>query len=197
MAGNETHIHWTGSNDETVIAFDQSVRIRTSTDPNDPIGTLLISSEAFAGTPLPMPNSISATSAWTAIPGTSPAIEVRQDAHYPIGLFRVRIGNAFTNMTPVGNITQGSKAGATRLEENGDVVRMRGILTATGAIANPATIATVTSAHIPLAAVSTQVRWTGGTARLQVTTSGSVILSATLALNDQVWLDGVTYDLLA
>jgi hypothetical protein len=86
----ETHIHWTGIPDETVEAFDQILRIRISTNPEDPLGTLLISADGFNESSLPLPNSISTEPAWTAVPGTSPILEIRQDWHYPQDYIRVR-----------------------------------------------------------------------------------------------------------
>lgn len=200
MATNECHIHWGGAGSETVTFLGQNIVIMTDVMTVDqPRGALHIHAEGFVGTPLFLPNSMISSPQWNTIPGTNPALEVRQDGHYPTGYIRVRFAGTFTNLAPVhANIILGAVPAATRLESQGDVTRMRGFLQATGVVASGAVLANIaTLTHRPTHAVSTGVRYSGGSNRFQVTTGGDVSLSAALALNDQVWLDGLTFDLLA
>lgn len=105
----------------------------------------------------------------------------------------------FVSMAPVhANIILGAIPAASRLERGADAARLRGFLQATGVVASGAVLANIgTIAHRPLHAISTGVRYTAGSNRLQIAVNGDVTLTAALALNDQVWLDSVTYDLLA
>jgi len=192
----ETHIHWAKTPDETVEVFGQSLRIRTGVDPNDPIGTLYIQAESFVGTPLILPNSISTAASWATIPGTSPVLQVRQDGHYPMEYIRVRYDATPLTITPGAGMTQGAKTAATFLIGDGKEVRMRGTLVATGVVATGSVIGNVNAAHFPLSSANTQVRYTGGGARFQILANGNVIINAALALNDNVWLDSITYDLI-
>ena len=196
MPVNEQFVRWTGALSDVVTVFNQDIRIDMNMEANEPLGGLHIHAAAFAGTPVYLPNSTNASPAWDTIPGTNPVLQVRQDGHYPTDLIKIRQSNTFTNLTTVhASITLGASPAGTRIEQSGDVVRMRGFIQATGAIASGLVLARV--AHPPLHAVSTGVRYTAGSNRLQVGTNGDVSLTASLALNDQVWLDGVTYDLLA
>ena len=106
---------------------------------------------------------------------------------------------AFVNMTPVhANIILGAVPASTRLERGGEATRIRGFLQATGVVPSGAVLANIgTAAHRPLHAVSMGARYTAGTNRLQVAVNGDVTFTAALALNDQLWLDGVTFDLVA
>src|SRR5688572_10684880 len=106
---------------------------------------------------------------------------------------------AFVNLTTVhANIILGAVPAASRLERGGDATRVRGFLQATGVVASGAVLANIaTVAHRPLHPVSMGARYTAGTNRLQVAVNGDVTFTAALALNDQLWLDGVTFDLLA
>ena len=106
---------------------------------------------------------------------------------------------AFVNLTPVhANIIVGAVAAASRLERGGDATRIRGFLQATGVVPSGAVLANIgTAAHRPLHPVSMGARYTAGTNRLQVAVNGDVTFTAALALNDQLWLDGVTFDLVA
>lgn len=107
---------------------------------------------------------------------------------------------AFVTVTPVhANITVATAVPpATRLERGSDAVRVRGFLQATGVVPAAAVLANIaTVAHRPLHNVSTGVRYTAGSSRLQILTNGDITLGSALALNDQVWLDSVTFDLLA
>jgi hypothetical protein len=192
----ETHIRWAGTHDETVEAFGQSLRIRTGVDPNDPIGTLYIGAEASVATPLLLPNSISTAALWSTVPGTSPVLQVRQDGHYPMDYIRIRYDSAPLTVTPGAGMTQGAKTAATMLIGDGKEVRMRGTLVATGVVATGSVIGNVNAAHFPLLPANTQVRYTGGGARFQILANGNIIINAALALNDNVWLDSITYDLL-
>lgn len=105
----------------------------------------------------------------------------------------------FVNMTPVhANITLGAVAAATRLDRGGDNGRVRGFLQATGVVPATTVLANIaTVSHRPLHNVSLGVRYTAGSSRLQILTNGDITLGSALALNDQVWLDSTTYDLLA
>jgi hypothetical protein len=193
----ETHIVWSGSADEVVEVFGQQIRLRTGVVPTDPVGTLYVGIEGSVLTPVTLPNSTSTSPAWSTIPGTSPVIQARQDGHYPMDYIRVRFDSGFATVAPGTNVTQGTKVAATALTGHGKEVRMRGTLVATGVVSSGAVIGTVSAAHFPLAAQSTQVRYTGGGARLQILTNGTITLGTALALNDNVWLDSLTYDLLA
>jgi hypothetical protein len=51
----------------------------------DPTGSLRIRETNFVGTGLLLPSD-----GWQTIPGTSPILEARVDAHYPTGLIRIR-----------------------------------------------------------------------------------------------------------
>ncbi len=106
---------------------------------------------------------------------------------------------AFVNVTPVhANIIVGAVAAATRLDRGGDNGRMRGFLQATGAVPASSVLANIgTVAHRPLHAVSLGVRYTAGSSRLQIAVNGDITLGSALALNDQVWLDSTTWDMLA
>lgn len=90
MASNEGHIHWSGGNDETVTYLGQELRMQLNENPEDPIGALHIHAEGFNGTALFLPNSNASAPAWTAVPGTAPVLEVRQDGHYPSDYIRIR-----------------------------------------------------------------------------------------------------------
>jgi hypothetical protein len=105
----------------------------------------------------------------------------------------------FVNVTPVhANITLGAVPAATRLDRGGDPARVRGFLVATGAVPASAVLANIaTLAHRPQHAVSLGVRYTAGSSRFQVSTGGDMTLGSALALNDQVWLDSTTYDMVA
>lgn len=107
--------------------------------------------------------------------------------------------NAPTAFTVLGslnaNIVLGvTKNAATRIDRGGDNVRIRGFLTATGAVAANAVLGNITVRDRPQVQVDTIARYTGGGARLTITAGGNVSINAALVLNDNVWLDGVTYD---
>jgi archaellum component FlaC len=106
---------------------------------------------------------------------------------------------AFVTLTAVDpNITVATAVPPqSRLDRGAENGRLRGFLQATGAVASGNVLANVTAAHRPLHNVSLGVRYSGGSNRLQIATNGNVTLSAALALNDQVWLDGITWDMLA
>lgn len=108
----------------------------------------------------------------------------------------VNAPTAFTNLGSLNaNIILGTtKNAATRLDRGADNVRIRGFLTATGAVAANTTLGNITAAHRPQVQVDTIARYTGGGARLTITAGGNLSINAALALNDNVWLDGVTYD---
>lgn len=91
MASDEGHIHWSGSNDETVNYLGQELRMQVNENPEDPIGAIHIHADGFAGTPLFLPNSTASSPLWSAVPGTAPTLEVRQDGHYPMDYIRIRL----------------------------------------------------------------------------------------------------------
>lgn len=197
MPLNEQFIHWGGSMTEVVSVFNQDVQIDLNTEPSEPLGGLHIHAVGWPGTPLYLPNSTASVPVWDTVPGTSPVLQVRQDGNNPVDMIRVRQAtNTFTSVTPVhANITLGSVPAGTRVLASGDEVRVRGFLQATGVIAAGQVLARV--AHPPLVNKSLGVRYTAGSSRLQILTNGDVTLGSALALNDQVWLDSTTYDLLA
>jgi hypothetical protein len=90
MASDEGHIHWSGGNDETVNYLGQELRMQVNENPGDPIGALHIHADGFVGEPLFLPNSNAQSPTWTAVPGTAPTLEVRQDGHYPQSYIRIR-----------------------------------------------------------------------------------------------------------
>lgn len=196
MPTNEQFVRWGGAMSEVTTMFNQDIQVDLNTEPSEPNGGLHIHAVGWVGTPLYLPNSMNSEPVWQDIPGTSPALQVRQDGHWPTDMIKVRQANTFTNLTTVhASIILGAVPAGTRLEQSGDTVRMRGFLQATGAIASGLTLANIaTVGHRPLHAISTGVRYTAGSNRLQVGTNGDVSLTASLALNDQVWLDGVTFD---
>lgn len=108
----------------------------------------------------------------------------------------VNAPTAFTNLGSLNaNIVLGvTKNAASRIDRGGDNVRLRGFLTATGAVGANVTLGNITVRDRPQVQVDTIARYTGGGARLTITAGGNVSINAALALNDSVWLDGVTYD---
>lgn len=90
MASNEGHIHWSGGLFEQITYLGQELLVELNTDPNDPIGGLNIVAAGFVGEPLFLPNSTDLDPVWTAVPGTTPVLEVRQDGHYQVGYIRIR-----------------------------------------------------------------------------------------------------------
>lgn len=196
MPINEVFAHWGGADTEVITVFNQDIQIDLNMDPGEPLDGLHVHAVGFAGTPLYLPNSTNTTPQWDTIPGTSPALQARQDGHWPRDLVKVRQANTFTNVTPVhASIILGSVPAGTRVEQSGDVARVRGFVQATGPI--PASQVLFRVAHLPLVSKSLGVRYTAGSSRLQILPNGDVTLGSALALNDQVWLDSTTYDLLA
>lgn len=90
MASNESHIHWSGSSDETVNYLGQELRMQINENANDPIGALHIHADGFVGEPLFLPNSTASSPVWSTVPGTTPVLQARQDGHYPMGYIRIR-----------------------------------------------------------------------------------------------------------
>lgn len=197
MPINEVFAHWGGADTEVITVFSQDVQIDLNMEQSEPLGGLHIHAVGFVGTPVYLPNSMHSEPLWSAIPGTNPVLQVRQDGHWPRDLIKIRQPNTFTNVTPIhASITLGSAPAGTRVEQSGDVARFRGFVQATGPIAASQVLFRV--AHPPLVNKSTGVRYTAGSSRLQILAgSGDVTLGSSLALNDQVWLDSTTYDLLA
>lgn len=200
MPINEVFAHWGGANTEVVAVFNQDIQIDRNTEPSEPRGGLHIHAVGWPGTPLYLPNSTASAPVWDTIPGTSPSLQVRQDGNNPVDTIRVRQAtNTFTSVTPVhANIILGSVPAGTRISSSGDEIRLRGFLQATGVVAASAVLANIaTTTHRPLVAKSLGVRYTAGSSRFQIMTNGDLTLGSALALNDQVWLDSTTYDLLA
>lgn len=196
----EKFVHWTGSLSDSFTAFGQDIQVDLNMDIGEPNGGLHIHAVGWPGTPVYLPNSSSTSPTWDNIPGTVPALQVRQDGFYPQALIRIRLVSNFTTMAPIhANITVVTAVPpATRILDSGQDVRVRGFLQATGAVAASTVLANIaTTAHRPLVNKSMGVRYTAGSSRLQILTNGDITLGSSLALNDQVWLDSTTYDLLA
>ncbi|MFI2663287.1 hypothetical protein [Micromonospora carbonacea] len=105
---------------------------------------------------------------------------------------------SFVNLTAGTNMALGTKAAASRLDRGGDNGRLRGTLTATGAVSSGAVVAVIpTTAHRPLAAVTTIARYTGGGTQLQIATNGEITLGNSLTSGQSVWLDSITWDMTA
>jgi hypothetical protein len=104
----------------------------------------------------------------------------------------------YVNMTPGVNMSlDANYPAASRLDRGGDNVRLQGTLVAGAAIGSGAVIANLTTAHRPSSALRPKtfiVRTTGGGARGRVVSNGDFTLNAALALNDNVWLDAITFD---
>lgn len=83
------HIHWAGPGDTTVNYYGQDLMITANEVPGDPIGTLRIKATSFIGTGVALPNSTEDAPVVTAIPGTSPTLNVRVDGSWPIGYIQV------------------------------------------------------------------------------------------------------------
>lgn len=90
MASNEGHIHSSGADGETINYLGQDLILQLNGEQGDPIGTLRIKEQAFVGSGVALPNSTNSSPVWSAVPGTSPVLEVRADGHYPIGYIRIR-----------------------------------------------------------------------------------------------------------
>ncbi|MEU0081357.1 hypothetical protein ABZY58_25945 [Micromonospora tulbaghiae] len=104
--------------------------------------------------------------------------------------------SAYVDITPGTNMAHGAKRAASRLERGGDAGRLRGTLTASGAVSSGAVLATIpTTVHRPKAAATTIARYSGGGAQLQVATNGEITLGAALSSGQSVWLDSITWDL--
>lgn len=86
------HIHWPGLVDATITYADQDLLITVDEFPDDPIGTLRIKAVAHVGTGVTLPNSTATSGVWTAVPGTSPTLEVRQDGHFSPDYIEIRGG---------------------------------------------------------------------------------------------------------
>jgi hypothetical protein len=106
----------------------------------------------------------------------------------------VNAPSPYINLTPGANMSLAAKAAASRFDRGGDNIRLRGTLTATGAVLSGAVIANITPAHRPSVGVNTIIRTTAGPARFQVATTGDVTVDTAFALGENAWLDSVTYD---
>lgn len=104
---------------------------------------------------------------------------------------------ALTANTAGGMSLDSTKPGASRLERGGDAARLRGTLTATGAVSSGVLLATIAdAAHRPQSTVQTIARSTGGGNKLTITPAGEITYSASFTSGQQIWLDSITYDLL-
>lgn len=195
----EKFVHWTGSLSDSFTAFGQDIQVDLNSAVGEPNGGLHIHAVGWGGTPVYLPNSTPSAPTWDNIPGTSPALQVRQDGFYPQALMRIRLVSNFTTLTPIhANITVATAVPpATRILDSGQDVRMRGFLQATGVVPASTVLANIdTTTHRPRVNKSMGVRYTAGSSRFQIFTNGDVTLGSALALNDQIWLDSTTYDLL-
>lgn len=85
-----SHIHWPGAVDSTVSYFGQELVITVNEVVGDPIGTLRIKGASHVGTGVVLPNSTYTSVTWTAIPGTNPILEVRQDGYFSPDYIEIR-----------------------------------------------------------------------------------------------------------
>lgn len=90
MPSNEGHIHWMGSDSESISYLEQELEVRVSIEENDPEGGLRIRAWGSTDLGVFLPNSTPETPRWDAIPGTNPVLEVHQDGHYTGGFIRIR-----------------------------------------------------------------------------------------------------------
>lgn len=90
MPSNEGHIHWFGAASDPDTSFaEQALELVYA--PIEDIDTLQIRAAGSSGPFLALPNSSSANPTWSAIPGTNPTLEARQDGHYPPDEIRIRV----------------------------------------------------------------------------------------------------------
>ncbi len=89
MPSNEGHIHWMGSDSESIGYLGQQLEIVTGYS-EDPEGALRIRALGSTEPGVFLPNSTPESPQWDAIPGTSPILEVHQDGHYTGGFIRIR-----------------------------------------------------------------------------------------------------------
>ena len=91
MPADEGHIHWSGALIEEQSTLGQSLTFSAVQEEGDPIGTLRLAATGYVGPGLVLPNSTAQDPTWSTIPGTSPALEARQDGYYPADYTRVRV----------------------------------------------------------------------------------------------------------
>lgn len=82
------HIHWSGIATDVIPFGTQNLTVGFSDKPEDPIGTVVIRGTGTAT--LTLPNSTNAVPVWSNIPGTTPALQARQDGHFPNTLILIR-----------------------------------------------------------------------------------------------------------
>ena len=92
-------------------------------------------------------------------------------------------------------MAHGAKRCRTRLEHGGAVGRLRGTLTATGAVASGAVLGTVTAAHRPVEPVICIARSSTGGNKLTINPDGTITYAAAFTSGQELWLDAITYDL--
>ena len=86
MSHNEGHVHFNPGSLATMVNYaDQDMEI-TPGGSEDPIGSLYVKAVGESGAGLFIP-----TMGWELVPGTSPALEARADAHDPVGYLRIRV----------------------------------------------------------------------------------------------------------
>ena len=85
-----SHIHWPGMVDATVTYLGQDLLITVDEVVGDPIGTLRIKAASHVGLGITLPNSTKTSVTWTAVPGTNPVLEVRQDGYFDQDYIEIR-----------------------------------------------------------------------------------------------------------
>lgn len=103
------------------------------------------------------------------------------------------LAGSFSAITPGTNMQDGTPSAQARLEQGGQVVRMRGVLNATGAPAGGATIGTLPAGMFPGRTIKCAVRKTGGNDVMTINTSGQISLGSALASGNDVFLDAITF----
>ena len=92
MSSDDGHFHWGGAASEHVTYLGQEMEMTTG-EPDDPPGMIRIRAVGSVEQGLALPNSSPRSPRWNAVPGTSPVIEVRQDAHYPPSYVLARLAD--------------------------------------------------------------------------------------------------------
>lgn len=102
---------------------------------------------------------------------------------------------AFQSLTNLhANVTQGSTPAASRYDRGMDNTRFRGFVQATVLVAAGQIIGR--TLNPPLHPINMGIRFSGGSTRLLISTLGDITLGSNLPLGEQLWFDGVTFDLL-
>lgn len=105
---------------------------------------------------------------------------------------------AYTALTLGTSMGHGTKQAASRLDRGADSGRLRGTLTASGAVSAGAVVATIAAtSHRPLSMATAIARYSGGGSQIQIATNGDITLGSALTSGQSVWLDSLTWDMLA